>query len=244
MKLMTHQTMSDYGNFSIQCRLVLLGQAETAVLLPPGPKVTDSAELLKGFGRLLESGKRSDVTLVVDGTEIPAHRLILCARSAVFDAMFGHEMKESLEGVVRVSDVSLPVFREVLRFIYTGECNLDNLKNRSRSDATAAIAKNQSDSGLAESKYKHADGLVQLVAAADRYQIPDLVACCVPKLIDSMTAENATERFALAEDCSIPKLKEAAVKILRDVIAAKSQATDLSLEQFQVLLRAAQGQRP
>lgn len=38
--------------------------------------------------------------------------------------MFAHKMSETLEGVVRFEDVKLPVFRQLLRFIYTGVCDV------------------------------------------------------------------------------------------------------------------------
>ena len=71
---------------------------------------------LKAIGRLFESGLQSDVTLVVDGEQIPAHKPILAARSPVFEAMFAHKMSESLEGKVMIDDMPLGVFRELLRY--------------------------------------------------------------------------------------------------------------------------------
>lgn len=65
---------------------------------------------------LLASGALSDVTLVVDGADLHAHRVILAARSPVFKAMFAHKMSEALQGTVLISDVSLPVFRELLTY--------------------------------------------------------------------------------------------------------------------------------
>lgn len=53
----------------------------------------------------------SDVKLVAADTEIPAHRLILSARSPYFK----QKMSESLEGVLRIDDnISLPGFRQLL----------------------------------------------------------------------------------------------------------------------------------
>lgn len=58
----------------------------------------------------------SDVNLVVAGTEILAHRLILTARSGHFAALFESKMSESLDGVVRIDDIELPVFSRVLKY--------------------------------------------------------------------------------------------------------------------------------
>lgn len=51
------------------------------------------------------------------------------------------------------------------------------------------------------------DVLNALLAAADRFQIPELVSICAAKLADSITIENAAERLLLAESCHAPALK-------------------------------------
>ena len=71
--------------------------------------------------KLLESGKHSDVVLVVDGTKFPAHKNLLCAQSPVFAAMFDHDnTKEAQEGKVEIVDVPKDVFQMLLNYIYSG----------------------------------------------------------------------------------------------------------------------------
>lgn len=81
----------------------------------PGKSTTLAAHLAE----LLASGMHSDVTLVVDGTEISAHRGMLAARSPVFAAMFAHNMAEKLGGRVLIDDIPLDVFRAFLSYLYT-----------------------------------------------------------------------------------------------------------------------------
>ena len=46
----------------------------------------------------------------------------------VFNAMFAHEMEESKQNRVDITDVDHEVMREMLRFIYTGKApNLDKM---------------------------------------------------------------------------------------------------------------------
>jgi hypothetical protein len=45
------------------------------------------------------------------------------ARSAVFSAMFEHQMLEGKNNHVKIEDVDSDVMEEVLRFIYTGKTN-------------------------------------------------------------------------------------------------------------------------
>merc|ERR1712087_104785 len=69
---------------------------------------------------MLDSGHGADVTILVGGAKIPAHRAILSARSDYFRRMFNTEMQEAASGVVDVKDVDADIFRRLLRFIYGG----------------------------------------------------------------------------------------------------------------------------
>jgi hypothetical protein len=47
----------------------------------------------------------------------------------------------------------------------------------------------------------------QLLIAADRFQIPDLVDHCTAWLIGTLTLRNAAQRYALGSTCNIPALQ-------------------------------------
>lgn len=70
---------------------------------------------------LLETGSFSDVVLT-DGKSknIRAHRNILCARSVLFRAMFKHNMQESKDGIVYITDIDFSVLQEMVRYMYSG----------------------------------------------------------------------------------------------------------------------------
>lgn len=55
----------------------------------------------------------------VEGDELPAHRIVLTARSPVFHALLNSGMREGAEGLVKLEDVRAPVFRALLHFVYT-----------------------------------------------------------------------------------------------------------------------------
>ncbi len=70
---------------------------------------------------LLDNGKLSDFTIVVNDVKIPVHKAMLSARSPVFEAMFSHDnTKEAQEHKMEVTDVSPIVMKDFLQFIYTG----------------------------------------------------------------------------------------------------------------------------
>ena len=73
-----------------------------------------------GFERLYESGAHSDTTIMVGAKTFHCHRVILCAISPYFDAMFSSGMKESVSGVVKIEGTESNVFEAILEYIYKG----------------------------------------------------------------------------------------------------------------------------
>jgi speckle-type POZ protein len=71
--------------------------------------------------------KYADFVFKVENEKIAAHKVILAARSPVFDAMFQHDMQENQTNETEITDVALAAFKALLRFIYTGHCEVGNL---------------------------------------------------------------------------------------------------------------------
>ncbi|KAK4763795.1 hypothetical protein SAY87_013233 [Trapa incisa] len=80
-----------------------------------GPKIysisVPPSNLGQHLGKLLESGKGSDVTFKVNGEVFPAHKSVLAARSPVFRAQLYGPMKEQNTRHIRVEDIEAPVFK-------------------------------------------------------------------------------------------------------------------------------------
>lgn len=85
------------------------------------------------------SGKvgRCDVTFVVKNTEIKAHRLILKARSEVFNKMFDSEMPEKKTMRLEVTNVEPDDFKLLLNYIYTGLLDTNDPKKLNKLIFTA-----------------------------------------------------------------------------------------------------------
>uniref|UniRef100_A0A7E4V2W7 BTB domain-containing protein n=2 Tax=Panagrellus redivivus TaxID=6233 RepID=A0A7E4V2W7_PANRE len=62
----------------------------------------------------------SDVTIVVEGAEFPAHRNILVQRCEYFKTMFESGMIESTSNRIEIHETSVECFKSVLEWIYTG----------------------------------------------------------------------------------------------------------------------------
>ena len=72
-----------------------------------------------------ENKLMTDVTFIFGEEEsLGAHRFILSARSPVFAAMFNSGMIESRTGRVEMKNVDVQLFRNFLKFLYTGRLDI------------------------------------------------------------------------------------------------------------------------
>jgi len=130
---------------------------------------------------LQQSGAFSDVVFKIGRQKIKAHRAVLSSRCPVFKAMFNSEMRESKEKEVPLEDLKAEPFQQMLRYMYTNECDTKN-----------------SD-----------DDLMELLVVADRYSMQSLVELCSERLAQSLSAENVCDRLVLADRASAVSLKDA-----------------------------------
>uniref|UniRef100_A0A8C4QUD9 Speckle type BTB/POZ protein like n=1 Tax=Eptatretus burgeri TaxID=7764 RepID=A0A8C4QUD9_EPTBU len=133
--------------------------------------------LANDMGDLWESNRFADCCLCVCGREFNAHKAILAARSAVFNAMFKHEMEETKKNRVEIKDVEPEVFKEMLRFVYTGRApNLEKMAD-------------------------------DLLAAADKYALDRLKVMCEEALCVNLSVENVADTLILADLHSAEQLR-------------------------------------
>lgn len=69
------------------------------------------SDIGKHLGKLLESGRFTDVTFEVDGEKFAAHKLVLAARSPVFRAQLFGPLKDQNTQCIKVEDMEAPVFK-------------------------------------------------------------------------------------------------------------------------------------
>ena len=170
--------------------------------------------LSANYSTLLKDGKYSDVKIVVDGTEIMAHKAILSVRSPVFNAMFESKMLENRENLIRIEDFTQEVIEELLGFIYSGK--VANLPK---------VAK-------------------ALLSAADKYALPELSQLCEQYLMSDLTIESAPEILVLSHLHKALKLKAVVIDFIianrKDVMKSQNwglirNETDLMEELFKAL---------
>jgi len=140
---------------------------------------------------LLDSETGADVTFDVDGERMPAHKIILQARSPVLRALLTGPMREGHEAVVTVQDVRGPVFRALLHFAYSDVLPED-------------LQGPRLDVAMAQ----------HLLAAADRYQLIRLRCICEQRLCETVEVETVATTLALAEQNNPRELKRVCLEFV------------------------------
>jgi len=160
---------------------------------------------LKGFDEFVNCERYHDVVLVVGGQPLYAHKVILCSRSSYFKAMlerwvpsnqyahpspspFFFEMGYNTNtfscrsNMITIdADVHASTFVELLRFIYTGTCNVTS------------------------------DNAVALLELADLYNLENLTALCEKHILASVTPQNLLQLLEVAVHYNARRLHTALV---------------------------------
>ena len=126
----------------------------------------------------------SDLTIDVKGKKFKAHKLILVARSPVFEAMFLSDLIEGSSNTLTIDDIEPDVFEELLSFLYT-----DYVKNLKPFAA-------------------------ELLAVADKYMLQGLKAKCGTSLARNIHVLNCCEMLLLADLHSALELKRYALEFI------------------------------
>ncbi|GAB6022080.1 BTB/POZ domain-containing protein 9 [Chamberlinius hualienensis] len=91
-------------------------------------KVRHFLQLSEDIGTLYLNQEKSDVTIILDNTRFHGHKYILAARSEYFRALLFGGMKESEEPEIELKGNSPFSFELLLKYIYTGQINLESLE--------------------------------------------------------------------------------------------------------------------
>ncbi|XVE62502.1 hypothetical protein DITRI_Ditri06bG0122800 [Diplodiscus trichospermus] len=155
------------------------------------------------FGMLLESEEGSDITFIVYGEKFHGHKLVLAARSPVFEAEFSDRMKEDTKEVV-VTEMEPKVFKALLHFIYRDTLIDDEFLWNSSSCmpfASEALA-------------------AKLLAAADKYDLPRLRLMCESVLCKDISVSSVCNILALADRYHAMDLKSLCLRFSAENLVA------------------------
>jgi speckle-type POZ protein len=179
----------------VQCALTVLEAKDTVAA--PAAAASDavasvpSDDLHQQLGELLQSQKGADITFIVAGEPVAAHRSVLAARSPVFMAQLFGDMKEKASMCVEIEDMEVEVFRTLLHFVYT-----DTVPELGQKGEQATL--------MAQ----------HLLEAADRYGLERLKRICVEKVSTDISVDTVATTLALAEQHGCSELKSKCMKFI------------------------------
>ncbi|XP_073284442.1 BTB/POZ and MATH domain-containing protein 2-like isoform X1 [Primulina huaijiensis] len=148
------------------------------------------------FGKLLESGKGTDINFEVDGETFAAHKLVLAARSPVFRAQLYGPMKDEDTQCTIIEDMEAPVFKALLHFVYWDVLpDFEELTGLNSKWASTLMSQH-------------------LLAAADRYGLDRLRLLCEDKLCKDVAINTVATTLALAEQHHCLQLKSSCLQFV------------------------------
>ncbi|RNA28161.1 Kelch 2 [Brachionus plicatilis] len=110
----------------------------------------------------------TDVFIYVEGVEFPCHKVILCASSQYFQAMFSCDLKESRHGKVFIENMSPWTMKRLLDFIYTAKIEISY------------------------------ENVIELFNAAVLFQLSKLVDKCISYVKQNVDLSNCVEIYLFA----------------------------------------------
>uniref|UniRef100_A0A452FFN5 Speckle type BTB/POZ protein like n=1 Tax=Capra hircus TaxID=9925 RepID=A0A452FFN5_CAPHI len=156
----------------VQDSVNISGHTNTNMLKVP------ECRLAEDLGNLWENTRFTDCSFFVRGQEFKAHKSVLAV--LLWSIVYNR---------VEINDVDPEVFKEMMRFIYTGKApNLDKMADN-------------------------------LLAAADKYALERLKVMCEEALCSNLSVENVADTLVLADLHSAEQLKAQAIDFINSQAA-------------------------
>ncbi|KAK1604571.1 hypothetical protein QYE76_028244 [Lolium multiflorum] len=182
-------------SFVIRCDVVVVGADITA---DGADNQVPPTDMSIHFRNLLLTKEGADVTFEVNGTTFAAHRCVLAARSTVFKAQLSSGVLEG--ATVKITDIDADVFDALLCFIYT-----DTMPIPKTDDMEEEIGEEDEDISW----------LLQLLEAADRYELHRLKLMCQELLVASIYLSTVADIIVVAQRSRCRLLKEQCLDFIR-----------------------------
>lgn len=161
------------------------GQEPRSIWAGGATQRESNATALTALGRMLSDSIHTDIVINTSDGSIGAHRAILSARSPVFSSMFSHDLREKELSTVNISDMSSETCFAFLSYIYGNIQNEVFLTHR-----------------------------LELLRAADKYDISDLKEACHYSLVEDIDSKNVLERLQCGTLYQLPELKSSCMRYL------------------------------
>ena len=180
------------GNLTILCNI---NYTSKSIILDHRAVSLDNriqSGFVKDISSLLFDESNSDVEIKCGERKFPCHKIILSARSPVFRAMLQADMEEKRSGKVEIKDYSPDVIQTLLHFIYTGSLVHENSNEEGRED------------------------LLELLQAADQYQLDLLKEACEVQICEGVDIQNCLTSLIIGDMYNAENLKKFSMKIFAE----------------------------
>jgi hypothetical protein len=116
-------------NPTARCKPAAAAGEESSLVTNDEDSSSPLAELIDTLLKFRNENLFTDISIYVEGVEFPCHKVILCASSSYFRAMFTCDLRESRLGKVYIENISPWTMKRLLDYMYTGkiEINLTNV---------------------------------------------------------------------------------------------------------------------
>jgi speckle-type POZ protein len=167
--------------------------------------------------RLLLSKEGADITFEVMGGRFAAHRCVLASRSSVFkEQLFGGTMTN--KDIVEIHDIQAQVFNDLLVYIYTDSFNFEwtywNNTDWIEDEGDQSQSGDEEEESLGEED-AYVTWLLQLLEAADRYDLQRLKLICAEHLVECIHVDNVGDIIVAAEWGQCRWLKDSCVEFIK-----------------------------
>lgn len=144
------------------------------------------AGLLQHMSQMCINPEYSDVSFIVEGTKIPAHKNILATRSSYFRALLYGGLVESTKNEIELK-VPLNVFKALLNYLYTGRMSLAKMNN---------------------------EEILDCFSLTNEYGLEELNSAISIYLTNHLSLENCCAIFESARLFSLKTLTDASIKFI------------------------------
>ncbi|XP_078621936.1 kelch-like protein 26 [Branchiostoma floridae x Branchiostoma japonicum] len=196
--------------------MATVGSAESTL---PSPLPADrtfsssrhSGEVLRYLNTLRTDALLCDITLIVDGKEIPAHKNILASCSDYFRAMFTRGMRECNQDTVEIKGVPYSGLENVVQYMYTSQITLNS------------------------------ETVQDVLTTANHLQISAVVQFCHEYLISIVDVDNCVDIGKIAQTFSLLDLRSVVDRFMLrrfSVLADQDDFQRLSIDELSALLES------
>lgn len=186
----------------------------TELSLSCGPSISPPT-IAADFLSLFNQGKYTDVTFIVQGERIKAHKLVLCARSEVFDRMFNAGMSESVSREIAIEDCDSTSFTVLLKFLYTDDLNsVEEALEDPASSSTEGSSGGSTGSTAATSGFDAMRVLQAVLTVSHKYEVSRLNSWCEQQMCKHITTSNVCDVLCQAHLYDAKRLEAACLAVI------------------------------